>query len=267
MHSADVIEQRIKAATKGMPKACFDKLLRLGNGNGVIIADYLLAYKIESAVQDSTRDTVCDNLELFIRKVDKPFSSVTRQDILLFLSNLKKPEDKNKRRKWIGTYNLFSTHIRQFFKWFYYPDVGPKRRQTPAIVDDLPKPGKPGRTYRPIDMWMPNQQLVFLKYCPNPKIKCYHAIATFTGARPHEILGLKIGDLKWLPNGEGVIFEVTGKTGSRTLKIMVPFFMDFVKRWIDQHPRNKVPSSYLIYSKKTDGKLAPSSLWSSSLNS
>lgn len=110
MSGADVIEKRIKAATEGMPssKACYDK------GNGVIIADYLLAYKLEVNVKDSTRDTVCDNLELFIRKVNKPFRDVTRQDVLLFLSSLKKSEDEDPRHKWIGSCNLFSTHIRQF---------------------------------------------------------------------------------------------------------------------------------------------------------
>jgi hypothetical protein len=60
MLRADVIEQRIKAATEGMPKACYTKLLRLGNGNGVIIADYLIKYKLEATkgVKDSTRDPV-----------------------------------------------------------------------------------------------------------------------------------------------------------------------------------------------------------------
>ena len=57
MSGVDVIEQRIKVATEGMPKASYTKLLRLDNGNGVIIADYLIKYKLEATkgVKDSAR--------------------------------------------------------------------------------------------------------------------------------------------------------------------------------------------------------------------
>jgi len=249
-----------------MPRSCYKKLLRLSNGNGVIIADYLIKYKLEATegVEDSTRITVCNNLGLFARKVNKPFKKVTREDVLLFLNGLKKAKAKDPRQKWRGTYKLYSFCIVQFFKWLYYPDDPPKRRKTPDVVVELPKPPKhkpTERTYETTDMWSQKEHEIFLKYCPDLRISCYHAIACFTGARPHEILGLRIGDLKWLPNGEGVVFKVTGKTGSRPLKIMLPYYMDFVKRWIERHPRGKVPSSYLIYSKKTDGMLSPRSLW------
>jgi hypothetical protein len=135
MLRADVIEQRIKAATEGMPKACYTKLLRLGNGNGVIIADYLIKYKLEATkgVKDSTRATVCNNLELFARRVNKPFIDLTRDDVLGYLDGLKKPEDKDPRQKWKSVATLYSTHITQFFKWLYYPDIGPERRQPTPV--------------------------------------------------------------------------------------------------------------------------------------
>jgi integrase len=265
MSGADVIEQRIKAATEGMPKACFDKLLRLDNGNGVIIADYLIKYKLEATkgVKDSTRATVCNNLELFARRVNKPFFDITRNDVLGYLYGLKKPEDEDPRQKWKGVATLYSIHITQFFKWLHYPDVGPKRRQPPAIVADLPRYEKPETPYETGDLWLEEDNKIFLKYCPQnyPKIKCYHAIAAFTGARPHEILNLKMGDIKWLPNGQPT-FPVTGKTGRRQLRILSPYYIDYLKKWIELHPKGTVPSSYLIYSKKTGGKLTHNSLWS-----
>jgi integrase/recombinase XerD len=265
MSGTEDIKQKIKAATEGLSKACYDKLLRLGNGNGIIIADYLLAYKIENDVKDSTRDTVCDNLELFIRKVDKSVDDVTRQDVLLYLSSMKKPEDKDPHHKWKTTCNLVATQISQFFRWFYYPDVGPKRRKTPDFVVDLPRFKRGGveeKTYKPSDMWTQEDDEVFLRRCPDHRIKCHHAIAASTGARPHEILKLKIGDLKWPSDGSGPSFEVTGKTGCRELKIVHPYYANYVKQWIELHPKGEVPSSYLIYSKKTGGKLAVDSLWS-----
>lgn len=259
----EVVEQRIKTATEGMPKACSSKLLRLGP-NGVIIADYLIKYKLEATrgVKDSTRSTVCNNLELFARRVNKPFTDITRDDVLGYLDSLKKSKDEDPRQKWKGVANLYSIHITQFFKWLYYPDIGPKRRQTPAVVQDLPRYEKPETPYETAELWTQEDNKIFLKYCPpNPKIKCYHAIAVFTGARPHEILNLKMGDIKWLPNGQPT-FSVTGKTGRRQLTVLSPYYADYLKKWIEQHPKGTVPTSYLIYSKKTGGNLTPNSLWS-----
>jgi integrase/recombinase XerD len=256
-------EERIKAATQGMPKACFNKLLKLSNGNGVIIADYLNKYKLEATkgVKDSTRRTVCNNLEIFAKRVNKPLGDITREDVLGYLDGLKKSEDKDPRQKWKGVATLYSIHITQFFKWFYYPDISPKRRQTPAVVEDLPRYGKSATRYETHDLWTEEDNKIFLKYCPQNKIKCYHAIAAFTGARPHEILNLKMGDIKWLPNGQPS-FPVTGKTGRRQLRILSPYYIDYLKKWIELHPKGRVPSSYLIYSRKTGGKLTENSLWS-----
>lgn len=105
-------------------------------------------------------------------------------------------------------------------------------------------------------MWSVKDNEVFLRRCPDPRIKCYHAIAASTGARPHEILP-KIGDIKWLPDGR-IVFYVSGKTGRRKLMIMFPYYIDYIKKWIEVHPKGTVPSSYLIYS-KTNGMLAPNS--------
>lgn len=55
---------------------------------------------------------------------------------------------------------------------------------------------------------------------------------------------------------------VTGKTGRRQLTILSPYHIDYLKKWIELHPKGTVSSSYLIYSKKTGGKLTPNSLWS-----
>ncbi len=68
-------------------------------------------------------------------------------------------------------------------------------------------------------------------------------------------------EIKWLPNGQPT-FPVTGKTGRRQLTILSPYYTDYLKKWIELHPKGTVPSSYLIYSKKTGGKLTPNSLWS-----
>jgi integrase len=97
-------------------------------------------------------------------------------------------------------------------------------------------------------MWTLENQNIFFKYCPSKKIKCYHAIAVDTGARPHEILGLRIEDIIWPPDGRPPTFTVSGKTGSRPLPLLR--FHRYVREWIEQHPKRAVPSSILILSKR-----------------
>jgi integrase/recombinase XerD len=70
------------------------------------------------------------------------------------------------------------------------PDINSREGPTPDIVANLRKARYRGKhkVYGPNDMWTLEDNLAFLKYCPDPKMKCYHAIAIDTGARPHEIL-------------------------------------------------------------------------------
>ena len=79
-----------------------------------------------------------------------------------------------------------------------------------------------------------------MKYCPFKRDNCYHAIANDTSARPHELLNLRIKDIKFYLTEEGkqyAIVRITdGKTGPRT----VPLFHSilYLKEWIQQeHPQ------------------------------
>ena len=51
--------------------------------------------------------------------------------------------------------------------------------------------------YEPADLWTPEDDLLFLKYCPSKREKCYHTISRDLSARPHEIMKLKIKDVKF----------------------------------------------------------------------
>jgi len=79
-----------------------------------------------------------------------------------------------------GMYNLFVIIITRFFKWLYYPDIDADERPKPVVVAGLrkakPKGGKKRKRYGPGDMWGLDDNEVFLKYCPDPRIKGYHAL-------------------------------------------------------------------------------------------
>ena len=84
-------------------------------------------------------------------------------------------------------------------------------------------PKKEKTPYKSSDIWDVREHAIFLKYCPDKRDRCYHAIANDTSARPHKILSLKISDVKFNSTDEGIQYaEVRireGKTGPR----VVPF--------------------------------------------
>ena len=222
------------------------------------MANYLIAYKRDNpGIAHSSLTMNLLNLVRFAEKVSKPFAEMTRDDLLEYLYGLEKPESIDPNHRWKGFYNLFEIIVTRFFKWFYYPDISANERPKPAIVIGLkkarPKGGKKRKRHGPGDMWASEDNEVFLKYCPDPRIKGYHALAIDTGARPHELLKLKIEDIIWPPNGEPPMFTLSGKTGPRVNRSMR--YHKYLRNFIDQHPKRSIPSSILFYSKKTDGIL------------
>ena len=154
---------------------------------------------------------------------NKDFRDITRDDVLLFLERYRKPETVDPLHKWIGTYNLYSLHLMRFFKWLYYPDIAPEKRSKPAVVNNIPRlRRKETSIYKPSDLWTQQDDLLFLKYCPSKREKCYHAISRDLSCRPHEILKLKIRDLAFKftgNNGQYAELVVNGKTGTRPIPL------------------------------------------------
>src|ERR687892_313950 len=121
-------------------------------------------------------------------------------------------------------YNLYRIHLIRFFKWLYSPDVEPDKRAKPSVIENIPQLKRKEKSiYKPTDMWTVEDDSLFLKYCPNPRDRCYHAMSRDSAARPHELLKLRI---------KGVVFKLTpvdnkqyaeilvnGKTGTRPIPL------------------------------------------------
>lgn len=165
----------------------------------------------------------------------------TQEDILIFLNRLKKPESEDPLHKWIGTYNYYVVILKRFFKWFNnsYCMDGIKRLKR-----------KEKSTYKPSDLWTQEDDLLFLKYCPSKKYRCYHAISRDSSCRPSELLRLRIKDVVFKLAGDKQYAEilVNGKTGSRHIPLIdsIPYLKD----WLDEHPERNNPNAFLIRGKK-----------------
>ena len=86
----------------------------------------------------------------------------------------------------------------KFFKWFYYPNEEPKKRNIPTIMENIPMlKRREQSSYKPADLWTVEDNILFLKYCLNN-----HAISRDTSCTPHEILKLRIKDLVFKTAGQ-----------------------------------------------------------------
>ena len=134
-------------------------------------------------------------------------------------------------------------------KWYYSPDIRFSKRPKPTVVDNISKlKRKEISVYKPSDLWTPEDDLLFLKYCPSERDCCYHAVSRDLSCRPDELLKLKIRDIsfKTVQSGKQYVeVVVNGKTGTRP----IPLFnsIPHLKNYLDhEHPMPNNPNAPLI---------------------
>ena len=236
-----LFDRKIEIAITGLTSACKKILHSISKRNAVIIADYIASMQTEINPSDHYKKNVIKLLSKFSQSnKDKPFEQITRQEVIAFLDALRKPEAVDPLHKWIGTYNLYGIHFLRFFKWLYNPDIEPNKRKKPPVVDNIPQlKRKEQSIYKPSDLWSQEDDLLFLRFCPSKRMKCYHAMSRDTGCRPHELLKLRIKDIIFKNAGGKQYAEVllTGKTGSRHIPLIdsLPYIKDYLDH---EHPQS-----------------------------
>lgn len=155
-----------------------------------IIVKYIQCQKTEINLSNTYKRLIIISLIALARYFkNKNFVQLARSDMIKYFDSLRKSEDADPEHKWIGTYNLGRQLFLKFFKWVYYPTKEAKKRQVPEVMRDIPQlKRKEQSIYKPDDLWSPEDNHVFLKYCSYKRMQCYHAISRDTSARPSEIL-------------------------------------------------------------------------------
>ncbi|MDW0232428.1 MAG: tyrosine-type recombinase/integrase, partial [Nitrososphaeraceae archaeon] len=238
----------MEASTKNVSNA-------IQNENQKIIDDYIEARKTESNLSINFRNLVARTINSLARHVNKNLKNVTRANVISFLNSLRKSETDDPTHKWIGTYNTYLIILITFFKWLYYPNMEAKQRPRPDILQNVKHlKRKEKSAYKPSDMWSQEDDLLFLKYCPSKRDRCFHMMSRDTSCRPSEILKLKIKDVvfKMADNRQYAEILVNGKTGTRSIPLINS--IPWVKDMLDSHPQKNNPNAYLIYSERVFGR-------------
>jgi integrase len=242
-------DRKIEDVTSGLIQYFHKLLYKISKENAWTVANYIISMRTEVNLSDHyRRDTIniLGNFSIYCK--DKSLRLITRDEILTFLDSFRKPENVDPLHKWIGTYNTYRIYLTRFFKWLYYPDIEPDKRPKPEIIENIfLLKRKEQSIYKPTDLWTEEDDVLFLRYCPSKRMKCYHAISRDTSCRPHEILKLRIKDIafKTAANRQYAEALVNGKTGTRHIPLInsIPYLKDYLDH---EHPQSGNSNSPLI---------------------
>jgi integrase/recombinase XerD len=251
IHDQDtsVMDTKINLVTKGLSKEISNGLLSISKENSSVIVDYISAMDTEINLSDNYKKDNIRILYSFSKHFrNKPFKSITRDEVIAFLNSIRKPESLDSLHKWVGTYNQYRVYLIRFFKWLYFPDKEQNKRSKPPVVNNIPALRRKEKSiYKPSDLWTEEDDLIFLKYCPRKRDKCYHAMSWDTSCRPHELLKLRIRDVSFKTYGNKQYAEVfvNGKTGTRHIPLIdsIPYLKDYLN---NEHPQPGNPNTILL---------------------
>jgi integrase len=84
----------------------------------------------------------------------------------------------------------------------------------------------------------------------SPMVRAFIALENEIGARPSEILGLRIKDVAF--DGNDVFVSLHGKTGSRTIYIIKS--VSLLSQWLNVHPKKDDPQAPLWVNRSNYGR-------------
>lgn len=265
----EVYDKRIYQVTADLKAFRISQLKRMDK-NSRLVVEFLYSRMREGNLKPASRASTIDRLcQLSLFHSNKEFNEMTQEDIFSYLDTIRKTESEDPLHRWIGTYNISIVKIISFFRWLYQPDTHSSNRQTPQFLNNLRCiKRKEKTTYSPEQLWTPEEDSLFLKYCPDKRLRLYHVMARETSGRPHELLSLKIGDVIF-HNSDGKVYATItigkeGKTTSRTVPLInsVPWYKD----WISGHPFGESKNHYLFLSLNRKSKMRNKKLDTHSLN-
>ena len=190
----------------------------------------------------------CITLLLNIKKhIVKEFRACTKEDIQQYIDyTLKK-----------GYSPSTHTKIRQVLKYFfkvvygnneYYPDAV---RWLKSRVSKDEQRRKEQLSY---EQFLTEDEVKLLIDTANTiQRKAFIAVAYETGARPEELLNIRIKDIMFDSKGAKVILR--GKTVERVTRVIA--YVPLLKQWLSVHPFRNDPNAYLWLSEASNHKWKP----------
>jgi integrase len=191
-------------------------------------------------------------LMLVKKVIKKPFKECSKEDIEHFINYL---EDNGYK---IASQITYKSIIKKFYKVVY----GNNERYPEAVAWIKLKVSK--------DKQREEEQLSYDQFLTEDEIrllidtadtiqrKALIAVGYETGARPEELLNIRIKDIMFDSKGAKVILR--GKTVERVTRVIA--YVPLLKQWLSVHPFKNDPNAYLWLSEASNYKWKPISIQS-----
>lgn len=128
------LQEKIKLITEYQKPYIHNSLNKMADksaANVKIICEYIISEQNEINVKESTKEGKIKCLVRFSTYFDhKSFHNISRQNVLDYLTSLKKPESADPQHKSFGTYNGRQMILLKFFKWLFNPNESDIRKIT-----------------------------------------------------------------------------------------------------------------------------------------
>ncbi len=190
----------------------------------------------------------CITLLLNIKKhIRKEFRACTRKDIEEYIDyTLKK-----------GYLPSTHTKIRQVLKYFFKVVYGNNEYYPEAVAwikSKVSKDEQRKREQLSYEQFLTEDEIKLLIDTANTiQRKAFIAVGYETGARPEELLSIRIKDILFDSKGAKVILR--GKTVERVTRVIA--YVSLLKQWLSVHPFKNDPNAYLWLSEASNHKWEP----------
>ena len=140
----DIIVQKVDSITR-LQRPYIKKILRnlaLTNPtNAYLISEYIINEETQFNIKESTKEGKIKTLVWLSAYFNdtKSFREMTKEDILSYLSGLRKPVSEDASQRWVGSYNARQLVFSSFFRWLYdeQDEQDPKKRITPSCMTGI----------------------------------------------------------------------------------------------------------------------------------
>lgn len=191
---------------------------------------------IARGLTHSTRIHYLRMLESFCPQCSKPFSEVTKDDVVSYLSYLSQYKTKVYHKKMSpASIRHYKTALKYFFVWIN------GHEGVPHCVKFIKRERREEMRKLPKDMLSTEEIRKMIEAAPNPRDKAMVAILYESACRAGELLDMKVGDIKL--DKYGAVASVSGKTGDRRIRLIdsVPD----LQVWLNCHPLRDNPNAPL----------------------
>ncbi len=163
--------------------------------------------------------------------IGKPFRECTTDDIKKFVSQINSNQEL---AEW--TKHDYKILLKRFFKWLLGND-----KEYPQQVSWIKSSGNKNGHVLPEELITREEIEMMAKVARNSRDKAFILMLFESGCRIGELMTLQLKNVSF--DSIGMIIQVTGKTGSRRVRLLN--YVKEITEWLDIHPDKNNPEAYL----------------------